>query len=74
MAITVRIDEFSAPGDIDGTLSKSEQVRFLTLGFDIAFAEPPEPVVIITPRNRINFIKKTNRLHTINKIKRVFLA
>lgn len=78
MTITIRIDEFSKPSDIDGTLSKEEQVRFLTFGFNIPLAEP---VVIITPSERINFIqktnriniiKKTNRLNNINKVNRVF--
>lgn len=35
----MRIDEFSGPAEIDGTLSTVERVRFLLFGFDLAFAE-----------------------------------
>lgn len=31
----MRIDEFSAPADIDGTLDTTEITRFLLFGFDI---------------------------------------
>ena len=32
----MRIDEFSAPAAIDGSISTIEQTRFLSFGFDIA--------------------------------------
>jgi len=70
MTITIRIDEFSTPSGIDGVLSKEEQVRFLTFGFDIPLAEPPAPPE--TPTERINFIQKTNRINNINKTNRVY--
>ena len=36
----IRIDEFSRPSDIGNTpLTVEEQVRFLTVGFDILFQE-----------------------------------
>ena len=31
----MRIDEFTAPGDIDGELSAVEITRFLTAGYDL---------------------------------------
>lgn len=30
----MRIDEFSAPSDIDGAIDSTEQTRFLLFGFD----------------------------------------
>ena len=54
MAITIRIDEFSNPSDIDGALSTEEQTRFLTFGFDIELAVPP---VIFTPNKRLTIVK-----------------
>jgi len=69
MAITVRIDEFSAPGDIDGSLSTEEQTRFLTFGFDIPL---DEPAVIVTPRGRINMVCKERRTFSIIGEKRVY--
>lgn len=35
----MRIDEFSAPAQIDGSLSTVEITRFLTFGFDITISE-----------------------------------
>lgn len=40
----MRIDEFSAPTDIDGSLSTEEITRFLLFGFDITIS-PPAVVV-----------------------------
>lgn len=34
----MRIDEFSAPAQIDGTLTVTERTRFMLFGFDIAIA------------------------------------
>ena len=30
----MRLDEFSAPADIDGVFTTTEQIRFLSVGFD----------------------------------------
>ena len=42
----MRIDEFSSPSYIDGTISDSEMVRIACFGFDIESSEP-----IIEDRN-----------------------
>lgn len=70
MAITIRIDEFSSPSGIDGSLSIEEQTRFLTFGFDIPLAEPAAPPE--TPFERIYFIQKTNRLNTVSRTGRIY--
>ena len=36
----MRLDEFSAPADIDGVFTTTEQIRFLSVGFDTLPAEP----------------------------------
>lgn len=38
----MRLDEFSAPADIDGVFTATERTRFVTFGFDIAFDSPVE--------------------------------
>lgn len=45
----MRIDEFSRPADIDGTLSSAERTRFLLFGFDIGLSELKTLGVIIDP-------------------------
>lgn len=35
----MRIDEFSKPSDVNGTLSDQEKIRFLTFGFDTVYVE-----------------------------------
>lgn len=44
----MRIDEFSAPSNIDGSLSSTEMTRFMSFGFDIAPSAPvvTEPIII----------------------------
>lgn len=39
----MRIDEFSAAAQIDGTISTTEQAQFLLVGFDIEIAEAQAP-------------------------------
>ena len=34
----MRIDEFSKPDDIDGSISATEQSRFMLFGFDISIS------------------------------------
>ena len=36
----MRLDEFSAPADIDGVFTTTEQIRFLSVGFDTLPAAP----------------------------------
>lgn len=42
----MRIDEFSAAAQIDGTISTTEQAQFLLVGFDIEIAEAQAPELI----------------------------
>lgn len=45
--MSIRIDEFSAATDFDGTITDTESTRFLLFGFDIGLSEAAEIVVFV---------------------------